>query len=98
MHTRLPPLRPFQISANPPEANAISPFLVTFSESMQERGRMLCVPQTLRRIRTLFLRRSSVMFGASKAYARGSIWVPRYPLSADLVENVDENQGIVALQ
>jgi len=71
MHTRFPLWRPLQTSANPPEANGISPSFEMFSESVQERGRMVCWPHTLRRMRILFLRRSISIFGASNACAVG---------------------------
>ena len=100
MHTGFPLWRPFQTSENPPEANAMSPSFETLSERMQERGRIVCKPQTLRRIRTLLLRRSRDMFGASKACA-GIINQMGYSglsRSAYLVEDVHEGQRIFALQ
>ena len=68
-HTQSPLWRPFQTSVNLLEADAMSPSFEMFSESTQERGRMVWEPQTLRRMWTiLFLRPNS--FGASKACVR----------------------------
>ena len=75
------------------------PSLEIFSESMQERGKMACEPQTFRRMRILFLRRSSGIFGASNACAWDQMRCsdcsnrPAY-----LVEDADEGHSIVALQ
>ena len=98
MHTRFPLWRPFQTDAKPSDANEISPSLEIFSESIQERGRIVSEPQTLRRMRTLFLRRSRSIFGASKAYTRVQWGVLITIKSAYLIEDIDEGQSMVALE
>ena len=98
MHTRFPLWRPLQTWANSPEANVMSPSFEMFSERIQERGRIVLAPQTLRRTRTLFIRRPSSMFGASKTCTRGSIGCSDYPRLPHLIKDIDEGQSIVALQ
>ena len=100
MHTRFSLRRPFQTSENPPEANAMSPSFEMVSESTQERGSMVCEPQTLRRMRTLLLWRSRSMFGASKACTGGGgqAGCSDHHWPAHLIEDVDEVQSIVSLQ
>ena len=77
----------------------MSPSFEMFSESMQERGKMPCEPQTFRRIRTLFLRRSSGIFGTSNACGWSQTGCSDFPSRpVYLIEDVDEGQSIVALQ
>ena len=77
----------------------MSPSFEIFSESMQERGRMACEPQTLRRVRTLFLRRSSGICGASNACTEDRTGYPDYlSRPAYLIEDVHEGHSIIALQ
>jgi len=59
---------------------------------------MVCEPQTLRRMRTLFLRTSRFIFGASKACLGGQTRRSDYRRSAHLIEDVDEGLSIVTLQ
>lgn len=77
--TRFPLRWPFRAPLNPPEA--LSPMSPSFeiSESKQERGRMVREKQTARRMRMLFLRRSTSIFGASKACTMDQMGCTNYP-------------------
>lgn len=77
----------------------MSPSFEISFESMQERGRMACKLETVRRMGILRLRRLGVTFGASKTYGGRSDWQPdSHLLHAYLIDDVDEGQSILVLQ